>query len=451
VVGRAAARAGRAAQRRPGNAVLSPDHHDVIVIGAGLAGLRCAIDLVAAGREVTVLEARSRVGGRVHSHRFADGQWAERGAEFVDTAHTEVIALARSLGLSMSDVPSGRDDDARLLDVSGRPAPFSMHHSLAGDLARWHEALGALAAQVDPYDLIGAASADRLDELPLSALLESAALGLMARVVVGRDVRTEYMVSPDQVSQLMAGWMTALHRSSGDGFEGHRIAGGNDQLATGLASQLGDRVQLSTPVAWIDASDGAVTLRSGELLTADHVVAAVPLPVLARLWAEIPPALSSAGYGVGGKVSVQFARRLWRDQGRDGSVRTERSWGEVWETTDGQHGDAGVLTALLSSNDGAAMVALPEAVDRVIDEVDRIFPGLKGLAGERVQTDWTNDQYSLGAYVTFGPRQLVAAWPLMHRRYGSLLLAGEHTDPWAGYMEGALRSGARVARTITAP
>ena len=51
--------------------------------------------------------------------------------------------------------------------------------------------------------------------------------------------------------------------------------------------------------------------------------------------------------------------------------------------------------------------------------------------------------------VTFGPGQLVAAWPLLQRRYGALLLAGEHTDPWAGYMEGALRSGARVARTIT--
>lgn len=396
-----------------------------------------------------MLEARSRVGGRVHSHRFADGQWAERGAEFVDTAHTEVLALARHLGLSLNDVPSGRDDHARLLDVGGRPAPFSMHHSLGGDLARWHDAMSELAAQIDPHDPVGSAAAPLLDRLPLTAVLDSLGLGLMARVVVGRDIRTEYMVGPDEVSQLMAAWMTALHRTSGDGFEGHRIVGGNDQLATGLAGPLGDRVRLDAPVAWIDAADGAVTLRSGEQLTADHVVAAVPLPVLARLWAEIPAELGSAGYGIGGKVSVQFARRLWRDQGRDGSVRTERAWGEVWETTDAQHGDAGVLTALLSSHDGAALAVLPETVDRLIDELDRIFPGLKGLAGERVQTDWTNDPYSLGAYVTFGPGQLVAAWPLLQRRFGALLLAGEHTDPWAGYMEGALRSGARVARTIT--
>lgn len=423
-------------------------HHDVIVIGAGLAGLRCAVDLVAAGREVVVLEARPRVGGRVWSHRFADGQWCERGAEFVDTAHVEVLALADRLGLQLSAVPSGRDDDARLLDVAGRPAAFSMHHSLADDLARWHDALAALASRVDPSDPSAGADATDLDGAPLSTLLDSLGLSLMARVAIGRDIRTEYMLGPDEVSQLMAAWMTALHRRSGEGFEGHRVVGGNDQLATGLAAELGDRVRLATPVAWLEPTDGSVTMRSGNRLTADHIVATVPLPVLSRLWAEMPPSLSSAGYGVGGKISVHIARRVWRDQGFDGSVRTERAWGEVWETTDDQPGDAGVLTVLLSSHDGAAMTALPHTTDRVVDELDRVFPGLRGLAGETVLTDWTNDPYSLGAYVTFGPGQLLAALPHLQRRYGSMLLAGEHTDAWAGYMEGALRSGARVARTI---
>ena len=109
---------------------------------------------------------------------------------------------------------------------------------------------------------------------------------------------------------------------------------------------------------------------------------------------------------------------------------------------------AGVLTALMSSHDGAAMMVLPELADRVVGEMDRIFPGLAGLAGERVVTDWTNDTDSLGAYACFGPGQLVPAWPLMRRRYGCMVLAGEHTDEWSGYMEGALRSGARASRSI---
>jgi monoamine oxidase len=134
-------------------------------------------------------------------------------------------------------------------------------------------------------------------------------------------------------------------------------------------------------------------------------------------------------------------------------VLSERAWGHLWETTDEQDGDRGVLTSLLSSNDGAAFAALPEAPDRVVAEIERLFPGARGLAGERVHTDWTNDPLSLGAYSCFGPGQLAAATPLMHVAHDRLWLAGEHTealDGYAGFMEGALRSGARVAQAIIA-
>lgn len=422
---------------------------EVIVVGAGLAGLRAATDLVAAGREVLVLEARDRVGGRVWSRALEHGQWCERGAEFVDTAHTEVLALADRLGLATTPSTAGRDDRARLLDVGGRSAPFAFHHSLADDLVAWDTALGELADRVgtgDPLDRPEAAA--ELDERSLATLVQGLGLGVLGRVVIGRDVRTEYMVAPEQVSQLMAGWMAALHRESGEGFESLRVAGGNDQLAAGLAAPLGSRVQLGAHVVVIDPEAGTVLLDSGEQLRAEHLVVTVPLPVLGRMWGAMPAELSRVGYGIGGKVSVQFGRRIWRDYGRDGSVRTERSWGELWETTDGQPGDAGVLTALLSSSDGAAMVALPDTVGRLVDEIDRIFPGAKGLAGERVRTDWSDDPLSLGCYAAFGPGQLSPAWPLLRRAHGRMQLAGEHTDRWCGYMEGALRSGARVAAAI---
>ena len=145
---------------------------------------------------------------------------------------------------------------------------------------------------------------------------------------------------------------------------------------------------------------------------------------------------------------MQTDRRIWQDYGRDGSVLSDRAWGELWDTSEHQPGDTGVLTALLSSNDGAALAALPDTVGRVIDEADRLFPGFKGMAGEAVRTDWTHDPYSLGAYATYGPGQLCDAWPKLRERYGRIVMAGEHTDEFCGFMEGALRSGARVARDI---
>ncbi len=427
---------------------LMSERVDVVVIGAGLAGLRAAVDLAAAGLDVVVLEARDRVGGRVWSHRFANGQLCERGAEFIDTNHSEVIALANSLGLTLADVTSGHDPARRLLDVGGRAAPFAFHHSLDGELRRWESALDQLAALVDPDYPVAGVHADRLDRAPLSELVSGLQLGIMARVAIGREIRTEFMLGPDEISQLMAGWMTALHRRSPGGREAYRVSEGNDRLAQGLADRLGDAVRLSSPVDRIDPERGSVVSVAGQAFSARHVVASIPLPVLGRIWSDMPGQLAQVSYGIGGKVSVQVERRVWNDQGLDGSVDTERAWGQMWDSSDSQPGDTGVLTTLLSSHDGAALAAIPDTAQRVVDEADRFFPGLKGLARDRVQTDWTNDPYSLGCYATFGPGQLVDAWPWLRRRYGRMVLAGEHTDGFCGFMEGAIRSGARAAAQV---
>jgi monoamine oxidase len=409
--------------------------HDVIVIGAGLAGLRCATDLVAAGLDVVVLEARDRVGGRVFSHHFDNGQHCERGAEFIDGNHTVVLALARDLGLTLTERSTDLDARATLVDAGGRAVPMYLHATLAPDCERWEQAVARLRCT------------DEFEALTLGDLLHELGLSMMSRVVIGRDVRTEFMLPPEEVSQRFAA-QVASNQVHGQR-ERHRVVGGNDLLAKGLAERLGARVRLGVAVSSVDADAGEVVLADGSLLAAGAVVATVPLPVLSRLWPEMPLELGAVGYGIGAKISVQFSRRLWLDYSRNGTVLSDRSWGHLWETTDDQSGDTGVLTSLLSSHDGAAFASLPEALDRVVHEVDRIFPGARGLAGERVLTDWTNDPYSLGAYTCFGPRQWTAAQPALHATHGRLWLAGEHADGFAGFMEGAVRSGARVAAHLT--
>lgn len=408
---------------------------DVIVIGAGLAGLRAAADLVAAGADVTVLEARDRVGGRVWSHRFADGQVAERGAEFIDANHIEVLALATRLGLDLTHRESALDPQGTLVDAGGRAVPYNLHASLADDWARWEEAVEAMQPTAE------------FEHLTLQDAIDLLGASAISRLVIGREVRTEFMLPPAQVSQRFAAQIASVQRP--DTRERHRVAGGNDRLATGLAAILGHRVRLNTAVASL-ATDGTVTLASGHTLTAQWVVAAVPLPVLGRMWPQIPAELAAVSYGIGGKISIQFGRRLWRDYGRNGTVLSDRQWGHLWETTDDQEGDAGVLTNLLASHDGAAFVSLPESTDHLLREIERLFPGATGLAGERVRTDWTDDPFSLGCYTCFGPGQWAAAHDTLRRPHGRVVLAGEHADEFAGFMEGALRSGARAAARIAA-
>jgi monoamine oxidase len=430
---------------------VSVERADVVVVGAGLAGLRAAGDLLDEGARVVVLEARDRVGGRVHSHRFEDGQWCERGAEFVDGHHTEVLALVEALGLQLSVNAPDADLRRRLLDVGGRLVCFADLPGVMAEHERWNDACAALAVGIEPDDPTGAPHAASLDSRHVGELIDSLDLSVLARVLIGREVRTEFMVAPNELSQLHLAWMTAITGRAGARREAYRLVGGLDQLAVGLANRCGPAVRLGSPVASVDAEQGAVTTERGEVFVAEHIVLAVPAPVLARL--DISPSLPSdihaIGCGIGGKVHLRYERRVWRDAGFDGSVLSDRAWGELWDTTGNQPGDHGVLTALLSSHDGAALAAMPDTADRIRKEVVRCFPDARGMTSTTLVTDWTNDAWSLGCYAAFAPGQLTRTWADLRRPHGRVRLAGEHTDGFAGFMEGALRSGARVAHAIT--
>ncbi|HEX9259732.1 MAG TPA: NAD(P)/FAD-dependent oxidoreductase [Acidimicrobiales bacterium] len=435
------------------------DRVDVVVVGAGLAGLRAATDLVAAGAAVVVLEARDRVGGRVLSRTegLADGQHAESGAEFVDTTHAEVHALVAGLGLTLVPAPSGRDPARRLLDHGGRLASLAACDAATGgelqrDLARWREACAGLADLVDPADPLGAPLAEDLDRRSVADLLADLRLTPLARLVVGRELRTELMVPPAESSLLHLAWMASHHEAAGEGREANRVLGGLSQVPIGLAAPMTEDIRLSTPVGSIRDHGTGVVVRSvaGDEWDAAYVVVTVPPSVLGRIEVDppLPGPVLAIGMGQGGKVSVQFARRLWLDQGCDGSVLSDKPFGELWETTAAHGGDHGVLTALLSSHDGATFLALPDPERRVRGEMARIFKGLEGFAGTSVHHSWSNDPWALGTYAAFAPGQLSAVWPLLQAPHGRIVLAGEHTDAFAGYMEGALRSGARASRTI---
>lgn len=433
----------------------SPDDVDVVVVGAGLAGLRAAAELTADGIVTVVLDVRDRVGGRVWSRRagLADGQCAESGGELVRPGDREVQRLAEVFGVTLAPVTGGRDPRRVLLDHGGRTASLAAvdaatEGALTADLDRWQAALDSVADLVDADDPTAGPWAGDLDRRSVAHLLADLALTPLARLVLGRRLRTEYMVPPAEVSLLHLAWRTAVGRREGDDGRRFRVSGGADALARGLADGLGDRVHLNRPArALTQGADKVEVATPSGAVRAAAAVVTLPLPVLARLPVDpvLPDALFDAGYGRGGKVSLQYERRLWLDQGCDGSVLSDRPVGEVWDASDTQRGDHGLLTAVLSSNDGASFLTLPGVVERVGREIERVFPGAAGWVGRSCRSDWTNDPASLGTFASFGPGQLTRLWPLLSAAHGRVVLAGEHTDPRGASMEGALRSGVRAA------
>jgi monoamine oxidase len=115
-----------------------------------------------------------------------------------------------------------------------------------------------------------------------------------------------------------------------------------------------------------------------------------------------------------------------------------------------QSGDAGVMTVRLTSHDGVALLALPDCLERIRAEVDRVVPGARGLVVSSLLTDWSNDPWSLGTRLTPAPGQARGVRAAALRTFGRLWLAGEHTDERAGSMEGAVRSGRRAAAAVLA-
>ena len=122
----------------------------------------------------------------------------------------------------------------------------------------------------------------------------------------------------------------------------------------------------------------------------------------------------------------------------------------TWEATDGQPGRAGVLLVYTMGKPGAAFTGLTDArrIHDVATELDRIYPGSRAQLRHAVTVAWAREPYTRGTYTAYAPGQVTHFWRELRRPVGRIHFAGEHTDAFTGYMEGALRSGLRVARAI---
>ena len=264
----------------------------VLVAGAGLAGLAAARDLMMNGADVTVVDARSRVGGRVSTVRdgFVDGQHAEAGGDLIDEDQQEIRRLAEELGLPLSRILRGGFGYARP-DTSGR-----MRIVARSSARGWDRLWSTLESLIRPYrlaeqrwdspiaaDLARRSVAQWLDDIKADEELRSTAVGL----------RGLFLADPDELSLLALVDQFASSDRSG-GWKTYRIDGGNDRLATTLAGLLGERLKLDTEVVAVShrGREARISVKNGRdstHLTRDYVVFALPATLLRRI--PISPAL----------------------------------------------------------------------------------------------------------------------------------------------------------------
>jgi monoamine oxidase len=429
---------------------------DVLVLGAGLAGLSAARDLLGEGADVLVLEARSRIGGRVHAKTLDDGRRVQMGGEVVGEAHTAYRELCAELGLALE--PSYVADPGELSwglaeGVSvGDEAPWMTEEERA-DAARIEREFERLAATVDPDDPWSHPDAARLDRLSVSDWLRTQnALPAVHR----RHELSSLSLScdsPERTSLLSDLRKHAFLPGEAyydlDAWEGLRCSEGSAAVVQRLGEELAGRVRLGAVVRSVEvvsSSEVVVTLADGEELRAEAVVCALPAgPLRSVSLSGISDArlasLASQRHALAAKVVAAYSEPFWQSSGQNGLAETEWLFGSTWPQSHG------VLSMLVPPERLGPFIGAPPAARRA-----SVLDGLVALYGERaaapdalLEHAWGVDPFTQGYIASWAPGDVHRVGPLHGTHEPPFYVAG--SDHWlAGYMEGAVRTGRGAAR-----
>ena len=426
--------------------------YDVLVLGAGLAGLSAARDLARGGADVLVLEARDRVGGRVEQVDLPDGRRVQLGGELTGAFQTAYLGLAEELGLTIEPSYVVEEGESSSVLAEGVRRGDWLTPAERAEADRLEAEFCALARTVDPDDPWAHPDAARLDAVSLAAWLRANGappavvreralfhLGLAA----GGVERTSLL---SELRKIAAAGATAFYDDVA--WEGLRVAEGSATVALRMAAELAGRVRLEAPVARVDvASTGCtVTLAGGERLDAAAVVCALPVGPLRAVEVRGVPdgrmrSLHRQRHALAAKLVATYRRSVWTAAGMDGLAYGEGLLGSTWPQ------GTGVLSMLVAPERLGLLLAAPDDVALRADvtaELRALYGEDAGVPDALLVRRWGTDPWTLGYVTHWRPGDVMAVGPLHGTHAPPFYVCG--SDQWvAGYMEGAVRTGRAAA------
>ena len=451
---------------------------DVIVVGAGFAGLTAAREIVKAGKSVIVVEARDRVGGRVWNHELPGGEQSERGGTFAGPTQGRVLELAQQVGVGIFDTFAQGNN---VSIIQGQRSEYSdtgptgtapNDPLIIAELAAVVTELNEMSKEVPvdaPWDSARAAEWDGqtlqtwINENTKSDRFRSL-LPVATRPIFGAEAR--------ELSLLFVLFYIA---ASGDernvgtfdrnfntrnGAQMWRFAGGSQTIALKVADELGSkRLQLNAPVRRIEQTGAGVTVRTDKLVFAgQRVIVAVPPALAARI--DYSPALPAdrdqlmqrVGQGTLTKVAARYETPFWRAKGLNGTALSTDHLVNATFDDSPEDGSPGVLFGFVGGDNARIYARMSEAErrDRILGDFAAFFGDEAKNAVEFFDTQWPNELWSRGGPVGIhGPGTLLGLGPALRRPEGRIHWAGTETSTyWNGYMDGAVRSGERTAKEV---
>lgn len=451
---------------------------DVLVIGAGYAGLSAATMLQAQGLSVALLEARDRVGGRTLERPVAGMPRLELGGQYFADVQERVTQLVKDVGLQA--VPAWNEGDS-FLALGDRVARYqSTPARCLVEQLEFPEEVGAeieatLAELNRLYPQVSGATPWECDEAEQwdAVTFETWIAGRIASST-GREffrflTNQAYSTEPGQISLLQMLWF--INTSHGlppwatGGAQANRVAGGTQLVAQALAERLGDALRLNQPVQAIEQDDQGVRVQTPHReYSARAAIICLPPQLVAALDyapslpADLYRAFSAQQTGNTMKVQAVYERPFWRDKGWSGNGI---NWaGPQTFTYDNTlpGSDVGVLLGFLTARRATDMLRLPQEERKaaVLRAWADVF-GPETLAPiDYIEKDWTADEFTRGGYgchvppgfwCELGPALGGESMPRFRRLWWA---ASDLAKDWNGYLEGALFAGEQAANEVTA-
>ncbi|KAK8061232.1 flavin containing amine oxidoreductase [Apiospora hydei] len=450
---------------------------DVAIIGAGLAGLTAAHEVLGAGLSCVVLEARDRVGGKTWSQPLSGGQGgvAEMGAAWInDVNQTKMIALARRYKLELIEQNTTGNCVLQSFDGKASTFPYGelprFDQATLEDVARIRDMCEADCQALDTF----APKNTELDSMTFEAYLRSRGASETSLATATVWTRAMLGAEPSDMSALFflnycrsGGGLLQMRSDRKGGGQHLRIRQGTQSFAEAFARDLpAGTVRLNKPVARV-VQDGPSYVKvvdtDGATYRVRKLITTVPSPALSHI--DFTPRLhpakeawsQSAGYGFYTKAIVVFKRPFWVTKGLCGLAQSFVGPASVIRDTSSPADDKHALTCFMSGPPGQAWAALPEAErnEKLLEQLGVIYADRAAVDSNLVEVlkyDWADDRWAgygcpcaslpPGVLDTLGSASL-------REPLGNLHFAGTETaGDWKGYMEGAVRSGERAAKEV---
>jgi monoamine oxidase len=435
---------------------------DLIVVGAGLSGLNAAFTAQEQGARVLVLEARNRIGGRIHTLDHLPGR-PEAGANTFSDGYGSALSAAVAAGVTMDDItPMLRRSAPAGLVINGEPiARDAWAGHAANPLpAAFRQYLpaeaGVRAMQSHPIVRNPDAWIDPADPTPdgsVAAWLSAQEFSPQA-IALAWDTTPAYGNSAAEASALHIGFIQGwLNKQREMGSTQYAVAGGNQRLPEGLAAKLAEPVRLNQTVRRVSqtAAGVAVTTASGTTITARRLIVSAPLPALRNIAFEppLPPlqaeAVASLGYQAISMIFLDARTPFWLNDGQSPSMWTNGDAGWVLAAPFGSD-PAQPISGIVVHGRGQlgrrwAAMGAEAAMANTIAAIETLRPAAKGQLRAMHYQSWADDPLAGGAWAIHAPGQPRRLGPVLALPHGRIFFAGEHCSTDERGMEAAASSG----------